>query len=66
VKLIVHEFRELKHNPSSNHERIESVTVQEPVSLANDFFHADKIAVAVPGNLEGMKHPQTTGVQKRD
>jgi hypothetical protein len=25
------------------------------VSLANDFFHGDKIAVTVLGNLEGMK-----------
>jgi len=36
-------------------ERIEAVTTDELVSLANDFFHADKIAVTVLGNLEGMK-----------
>ena len=36
-------------------ERIEAVTVEELVSLANDFFHGDKIAVTVLGNLEGMK-----------
>jgi len=36
-------------------ERIESVSVGELVSLASEFFHADKIAVTVLGNLEGMK-----------
>jgi len=36
-------------------ERIEAVTVEELVSLADDFFHGDKIAVTVLGNLEGMK-----------
>jgi hypothetical protein len=55
VELIVHESRGLKHNPFSDHERIEGVTTDELVSLTNDFFHGDKIAVAVPGNLEGMK-----------
>ncbi len=34
-------------------ERIEAVTVEELVSLANDFFHGDQIAVTVLGNLEG-------------
>jgi len=36
-------------------ERIEAVTAEELVGLANGFFHADKIAVTVLGNLEGMK-----------
>ena len=36
-------------------ERIEAVTTDELVGLANDFFHADQIAVTVLGNLEGMK-----------
>ena len=36
-------------------ERIEAVTAEELVGLANDFFHADQIAVTVLGNLEGMK-----------
>ena len=36
-------------------ERIEAVTADEVVQLANDFFHPDKIAVTVLGNLEGMK-----------
>ena len=36
-------------------ERIDAVTAEELVRLANDFFHADKIAVTVLGNLEGMK-----------
>jgi len=36
-------------------ERIEAVTAEELVGLANDFFQADKIAVTVLGNLEGMK-----------
>ena len=36
-------------------ERIESVSVGELVSLTSEFFHADKIAVTVLGNLEGMK-----------
>ena len=36
-------------------ERIEAVTAEELVGLANDFFITDKIAVTVLGNLEGMK-----------
>ena len=36
-------------------ERIESVTSEELTGLANEFFHADRIAVTVLGNLEGMK-----------
>jgi predicted Zn-dependent peptidase len=36
-------------------ERIEAVTAGELVSLANEFFHGDRIAVTVLGNLEGMK-----------
>ncbi len=55
MELIAHEFCDLKHSPFSDHERIESVTAEELVSLANDFFHGDKIAVTVLGNLEGMK-----------
>lgn len=55
MELIVNEFRDLKHNPFSDHEGIESVTAEELVSLANDFFDGDKIAVTVLGNLEGMK-----------
>ena len=36
-------------------ERIEAITVDELVGLANDFFRGDRIAVTVLGNLEGMK-----------
>jgi predicted Zn-dependent peptidase len=36
-------------------ERIEAVTTDELVDLANYLFHADRIAVTVLGNLEGMK-----------
>ena len=36
-------------------ERIEAVSTDELVSLANDFFHPENIAVTVLGNLDGMK-----------
>ena len=35
--------------------RIEAVNAEELTGMANDFFHADQIAVTVLGNLEGMK-----------
>ena len=36
-------------------QRIEAVTVEDLVAMANEFFHTDKIAVTVLGNLEGLK-----------
>jgi predicted Zn-dependent peptidase len=36
-------------------ERIEAVTANDLIAMANDFFSTDKIAVTVLGNLEGLK-----------
>jgi predicted Zn-dependent peptidase len=36
-------------------DRIEAVTADDLVQMANDFFSTDKIAVTVLGNLEGLK-----------
>jgi predicted Zn-dependent peptidase len=36
-------------------ERIEAVSTDELIDLANYLFHADKVAVTVLGNLDGMK-----------
>ena len=36
-------------------DRIEAVTVNDLTAMANEFFHTDKIAVTVLGNLEGLK-----------
>ena len=36
-------------------QRIEAVTAEDVVAMANEFFHTDKIAVTVLGSLEGLK-----------
>ena len=36
-------------------EQIESVTAEEVSEMANGLFHADKIAITVLGNLDGLK-----------
>ncbi len=36
-------------------QRIEAVTADDLVAMANEFFYTDKIAVTVLGNLEGLK-----------
>ncbi|HVP44590.1 MAG TPA: pitrilysin family protein [Terriglobales bacterium] len=36
-------------------QRIEAVVADDLVAMANEFFHTDKIAVTVLGNLEGLK-----------
>ena len=35
--------------------RIEEVTVEDLIQMANEFFETDKIALTVLGNLEGLK-----------
>jgi predicted Zn-dependent peptidase len=39
-------------------ERIESVTVDQLQSIANELFQPEKIAVTVLGNLDGLKITQ--------
>jgi predicted Zn-dependent peptidase len=36
-------------------EKIEAITIEDVSELANEFFHTDRIAVTVLGNLDGMK-----------
>ena len=39
-------------------ERVEEVTVEDLIKLANDFFKSEAIAVPVLGNLNGLKIPR--------